>query len=261
MKSIVKKMKSKSGVSMIAALLFLLLCAMVGGVVLTAASVSAGKVQRDRVAYQKTLAAASAVELMRKDLEGLQFTGVYKKVVPIRTTITPRIDADGNPMLGDDGQPLYTTTVLRGEAEYSKVEADTGFNEASLLLKGNDLIDLGDIFYQSVAELSPSATPGEISCQLTFPENSTYNFPAVVGTLKIDNAFRITLELALEDEPDKAVMHLSAKGVKSGPAESTAMGSAYPDPYDPNTTIQEETTTYTVTITWPESRIEEGSAA
>lgn len=258
MRSVIQKLKSKSGVSMIAALLFLLLCAMVGGVVLTAASVSAGKVQRDRAAYQKTLAVASAAKLLQEDLQGLKFTGVYQSAVTTTTRITPQKNDDGTDKMGEDGKPLYTTTVSETDPVYAPVPSKTGFGDTSQLLKDDDLIDLKDMFYQSVDELPGGVPVQELSCKLEFPENADYNIPAVVATLTIDKNDLLTAELALAEEPDKTIMYLTAKGVRSGPTVSTAKGEAVTSG---NVTEQNEITTYTVTITWPQARIEEGSAS
>lgn len=55
-----RKLKSKSGISLAIALVFFLLCAMVGAVVLSDASASAGSTARERQLYRETMALTSA---------------------------------------------------------------------------------------------------------------------------------------------------------------------------------------------------------
>lgn len=70
MNAVTGKIKSKSGISLAIALVFFLLCAAVGTVVLSAASVSAGNTARERRLYRETAALTSAAELLRGDITG-----------------------------------------------------------------------------------------------------------------------------------------------------------------------------------------------
>ncbi|MEG0756662.1 MAG: hypothetical protein RR450_09705 [Oscillospiraceae bacterium] len=93
MTPITKKIRSASGSSMPLALLFLLFCLAVGGVVLTAASANAGRTARLKVEQQDYLAVQSAARLMRDELQKLEFQGSYT----VTTTETPVLDDKGKP--------------------------------------------------------------------------------------------------------------------------------------------------------------------
>ena len=78
------KLHSRTGASMLIALLFFLVAMTVGAVVLTAASANAGRVTRNRQEQQNYLAVASAAELVKEDIAGAPeaaFTASYDKVV------------------------------------------------------------------------------------------------------------------------------------------------------------------------------------
>ena len=62
------KLHSRTGASMLIALLFFLVAMTVGAVVLTAASANAGRVKRNRQEQQNYLAVASAAGLLREDI-------------------------------------------------------------------------------------------------------------------------------------------------------------------------------------------------
>lgn len=72
-----RKLYSAAGASMLLGLLFLLFCLTVGAVVLTAASVGAGRTQRNRQVQQNYLAVQSAANLLMDSFEDMEFTGTY----------------------------------------------------------------------------------------------------------------------------------------------------------------------------------------
>ena len=72
-----QKLRSSTGVSMLLGLLFLLFCLTVGAVVLTAASVSVGRTQRNRQAQQNYLAVESATHLLMDDMADMEFRGTF----------------------------------------------------------------------------------------------------------------------------------------------------------------------------------------
>ena len=59
------KLKSERGASILLAMVFFLLCLTVGGVVLTAATASAGRIASQRQTQQDYLTASSAAEALR----------------------------------------------------------------------------------------------------------------------------------------------------------------------------------------------------
>lgn len=70
-----QKLHSDSGKALLFALLFFLLCGMVGSTVLMAASSDAGKLRSSRVEQQRYFALTSALRLIADQIEKLQYTG------------------------------------------------------------------------------------------------------------------------------------------------------------------------------------------
>ena len=84
MERVREKLHSRTGASLLIALLFFLVAMTVGAVVLTAASANAGRVQKSRQEQQNYLAVASAAELVKEDFVGSpggSFTDGYRKIV------------------------------------------------------------------------------------------------------------------------------------------------------------------------------------
>ena len=80
MRCIHQNLHSKRGVSAIIALVFLLFCATVGAIVLTAASANAGKSTRVQKEQQAYFAVRSAAQLVRDKLEGTVFCGTFEEI-------------------------------------------------------------------------------------------------------------------------------------------------------------------------------------
>ncbi len=77
MKKIREKLCSESGASILLALLFFLLCAMVGASVLMAAASNAGKSRSNREEQQKYLTLSSALQLVCDELTAAEYTAKY----------------------------------------------------------------------------------------------------------------------------------------------------------------------------------------
>lgn len=77
MKRIREKLRSESGASILLALLFFLLCTMVGASVLMAAASNAGKSRSGRVEQQKYLTLSSAMQLVCDELTAAQYTAKF----------------------------------------------------------------------------------------------------------------------------------------------------------------------------------------
>lgn len=96
-----RKLSSQRGASLLMALLYFLVAAMVGAVVLTAAVTNAGRVTRNKADQQTYLAVSSAVLLAQEDLKNATFTAVK--------TETTKVDEYG---VGESTSE--TTIVLTG---------------------------------------------------------------------------------------------------------------------------------------------------
>lgn len=73
-----RKVRSQRGASLLLALLFLLICAMVGASILMAAASNAGKHRSNLTEHQTYLALSSAVSLLCDELNAAQYQGQYK---------------------------------------------------------------------------------------------------------------------------------------------------------------------------------------
>lgn len=77
MKGLQKKMKDQSGASILLAMLFFLLCSMVGASILMAAVSNAGKIRSNREEQQKYLLLSSALRLVCDELTSAEYYGKY----------------------------------------------------------------------------------------------------------------------------------------------------------------------------------------
>lgn len=97
-----KKWSSSRGASILMALLFLLVCMMVGASVLMAAASNAGKIRSNRVEQQKYLTLSSALTLLCDELEQVKYVGKYSyKGTPV---YREELKEDGTP------EPVYDHT-------------------------------------------------------------------------------------------------------------------------------------------------------
>lgn len=119
MKGLRKKLKDQSGASILLALLFFLLCSMVGASVLMAAMSNAGKIRSNRAEQQKYLLLSSALRLVCDELTSAEYHGkytykhYYKQDPPV-----PILDADGNPKKDEYGNDLMEESVKEIYHEY-----------------------------------------------------------------------------------------------------------------------------------------------
>ena len=94
MKRLRKKLHSERGASILLALLFFLVCMMVGASVLAAAASNAGKIRSNQTEQQKYLTLSSAIRLICDELnQQAKYTGKYKTY---EWTVPEKKDAEGN---------------------------------------------------------------------------------------------------------------------------------------------------------------------
>lgn len=126
MKKIREKLRSQSGASILIALLFFLLCAMVGASVLMAAASNAGKSRSSREEQQKYLTLSSALQLVCDELTAAEYTGKYDY------TYTPSVTTKN-----EDG----STTTTPAHRTYTQVK---GEYIGELSKEGNNVLPLRD---------------------------------------------------------------------------------------------------------------------
>lgn len=109
MRKIREKLRSESGASILLALLFFLLCAMVGASVLMAAASNAGKSRSSREEQQKYLTLSSAMQLVCDELTAAKYTAQFDQTSKI-------------PVYKKDEDGKDTTTVDYFKITYSQKE-------------------------------------------------------------------------------------------------------------------------------------------
>lgn len=244
-----KKLNSKSGVSMIVALVFFMVCAVVGGIVLTASSVSAGKTARDKQSQRSYLAVASAARLVMDDFADLRFNGAYSYVEQTVTTVNSS-DVDGE---------AQTSTAVTSSSHYTDGGTATGFAGTGKLLPVSG-IDLSALYYGSLPEeiraSMPVRIPTQQTCELSFAGNDELSIPAVTGLVTIGTDYAMTV--VLQDAQGESRLCLSYTPSVSKPELSavTALSESG------STATETVTTTYTTIVTWGSPIVSrEGGAA
>jgi len=229
MTAITRKLKSKSGISLAIALVFFLLCAMVGTVALSAASVSAGNTARERQLYRETLAMTSAADVLKGEIQAMTVQSAYTKTETVTTNVL-------------NGKTSVTTSVSNDKGETSL--------KNSPLFEGR--LNLSTLFTVPQNAMEPQ-TPAPVEKNLTFKGDETRNLPAVAVKLTVepDHTLTATLECG-ENSLTMVFPPLSNQSVEvSAPAVNTS------GPVSTRKTV----TTYTTTLTWDSPAVREGGGA
>ena len=215
MRKIREKLRSESGASILLALLFFLLCAMVGASVLMAAASNAGKSRSNREEQQKYLTLSSALQLVCDELTAAEYTGTYTYEQNTYTVEVPGTDQDGNQTV---------STITHTEHIYTQVNntLDSGFQcglsgvlplaeELDQLFSTEfpELYDYGEtthyIYIPRYSRAGPSSSKAHI-LTLTVDQNDKpgLNEPVIVTVelgIGAANKYMITLKAALESDP------------------------------------------------------------
>lgn len=244
-----EKLHSRTGASMLIALLFFLTAMTVGAVVLASASANAGRGRENRQDQQSYLAVASAAELVKEDIAGrpgTAFTASYQKVVTEYSETWT--DAEGN------SHTRYWTKTDYREGTAPNVE------NGKLLEAAES--DLGKLYYSVIwnpeiegnwsGSVPESVPPESMQYSLKFSGDAGTGLPEVTGTLTVvkeeadaKNRSRYTVFVTLEDADGKNPMTLTFPA-EAKRATSTQGG---------NPTI----TTYTTTVTWDDPQVTRGA--
>lgn len=144
-----KKWNSSRGASILMALLFLLVCMMVGASVLMAASSNAGKIKSNREEQQKYLTLSSALTLICDELESVEYVGKYRYTkTPVYRTGE---DEEGNPIQVFDH---YKHSYKQEEGELRKGGVAWGLNQVLPLHNDLDIRFAGQ-FQVPIGQRSP----------------------------------------------------------------------------------------------------------
>lgn len=113
------KISSKSGATILLALLFFLLCAMAGSIVLSAGSAAAGRISGLAESEQAFYSVSSAAQALREEIEGQEFQYTVETVDEVPTKTYPlspggqlsALLVDATQKIFNDGADSYTDTL------------------------------------------------------------------------------------------------------------------------------------------------------
>lgn len=254
MEHVRQKLHSRTGASMLIALLFFLVAMTVGAVVLTAASTNAGRGRRNRQEQQNYLAVASAAELVKEDIfsaPGGSFTGGYSKIV----TETVYTHSSTNPVTGE--VTTWTTTEYK-----TKYEEEIPQTDNSLFLP--EIKDLLNTIYFSTVPATTGLQKAwvpttDVDVELDF---SAVGMPTVVGSLKVSpnnnsttgqRQYALTAVLGVEPEGGTSTY---VSTMEFAPSVTEQVRADAPVTEGNTTTY---TTHYSITVTWEAPVITKGA--
>lgn len=242
MKAVTRKLKSKSGISLAIALVFFLLCAMVGTVVLSAASASAGNTAKERQLYRETLALTSAAELLSQDIQTMTYTGSYTRTEIVITTVDP--NENQNTKVETDEEYGRGAPAIEGSRLFSVTQnADDTYT---------DSLRLTERYYMNQSKLAGSTMMEEPSAQtIVFQAEEGQNIPEVEGSITVEEDYTISVELWCgENSLSMTFAPNAASRTEVDEPEVTKLGEY--------STQKATVTTYSTILTWRQPLMKEG---
>ncbi len=243
MNAVTRKLKSRSGISLAIALVFFLLCAMVGTVVLSAASASAGNTARERQLYRETLALTSAANLLSQDIQAMTYTGAYTRTETVTITVDPSGTLSTKVVTSEKyqrGIPKLENSRLFGV----KKNPDGTYS---------DHLHLTERYYRNQGGLWDGATVEPPAQTITFQAVEAQNIPEVTGSLTVAEDYTLTVVLQCGENsltmsfPPHAVSHTEV----AEPVTTKLNDAA---------TQKITTATYSTILTWGQPLMKEGGA-
>ncbi|MDR0952412.1 MAG: hypothetical protein LBM18_05755 [Oscillospiraceae bacterium] len=183
MKALRAKLKSENGVTIVMALIFFLICAIIGGIVLTSSYANAGRLATARAERQAHLTIGSAAELLRAEILGSRYEVTRTEETHTRVEGTTAGDVP-KPELSPN--PKYDYKFTPGTTDSAMEEVLS--NAAKAVYDHN----------KATVE-SPVAMPGEIEFTIAVTE-----FDDVSVSLTMDEEYNITAVLSLGEGTDAA---------------------------------------------------------
>lgn len=231
MKKIREKLCSENGASILLALLFFLLCAMVGASVLMAAASNAGKSRGNREEQQKYLTLSSALQLVCDELTAAEYTAKYE----VKTDY--KVDTWSEADEGEKQTPL----VWHYEHTYSPI---AGAFDCGLSKEPNNVLplldDLDKIFADSFLEKNDvdsgthrhyynkpvgalTVQPRTLTLSVT-PDDGTWLTKGIEIVVKLNKDYSINLTAKLAGNDDYTMFAaLSLDGGRPQLKESNAI--------------------------------------
>lgn len=240
MNAVTEKLKSRSGISLAIALVFFLLCAMVGTVVLSAASASAGNTARERQLYRQTQALISAADLLSQDISQMTYSGGYTRKEVTTTTVDLH------------GTRVVTSEIFEGGTP--KLE-NTRFFGVKTNQDGSswDNLNLTVRYYWNQGEttlLGDNASEPEAQT-IVFHSVKEQNIPQVTGKLTVEQDYTLTVELQCGENTLTLSFPASADSQITTDGPVTEKLSDY-------SSRRISSITYSVSISWGQPLLKEG---
>lgn len=207
MRGLRKKLKDQGGASILLALLFFLLCSMVGASVLMAAVSNAGKIRSNREEQQKYLLLSSALRLVCDELTKAEYSGAFEETG--HTVEVLKVGEDGNVVLDENEHPVisyiytyeeYTQKTGSFTCELSDVlpllpELDYIFAK-TFPAGGGGEYQGDDIYKPMTSNISSPGAEHELTLSVDTPETKGLNEDVTVKLL-LDENYSIRLTAAL----------------------------------------------------------------
>lgn len=243
MNAVTGKIKSKSGISLAIALVFFLLCAAVGTVVLSAASVSAGNTARERRLYRETAALTSAAELLRGDITGMTYTGAYTRNEIVTTTVDPAGE-QSTKVVTEEQLTREIPTLENSRFFRARKNADGTYSD-NLHLTERYFINQGNPALSDGVETAPTAQT------VLFHAVEEQNIPQVTAAVTVEEDYTLTATLQC-GENTMTVTFPPHAAVQTQVAEPVIKR------LNDDSTQKITATTYSTVLTWGEPIMKEG---
>ena len=175
MSAVVKKLKSNSGATLMLALLFFVVCAVTGSMILVSATAAAGRLDGLGRKEQNYYAVRSATKLVEKQLKS-EFIEVKEILTVIKETET-EVDEDGiehevtTTSYDYSGPKFYSVTVNASGEEGAPVEISDGTGMILSLLKDENVSN-----YMRKKGAAPSSDPDHNSAVTSYPSEFNLNW-------------------------------------------------------------------------------------
>ncbi len=144
MKAVQRKLQDRSGATLTVALLFFIMCAATGSVILAAATTSTGRLAELQASDQNYYAVVSAAKLLRDEIDGQTISVGQKETKIVTTTRSEKTEKDAN---GADVTVVEETTKTEYSYSAPKFEhlkdttAGAGITSATEFSKFSDTLD------------------------------------------------------------------------------------------------------------------------
>lgn len=209
-----KKWNSSRGASILLALLFLLVCMMVGASVLMAAASNAGKLRSNQVEQQRYLTLSSALTMLCGELEKVEYRGKYEHSCDV--THVEIKDTEGN-VIDSYDHYAHTYKQIRGSVRPAGDGNEWSLKEVVPIVNDMDLMfanqfkepALGDKEHSYVVEKLEAAEVGKTTPHtLEIAANADETYGGLSEPVSVTVSMRrgvITVYAALKDHPDYAM--------------------------------------------------------